>query len=64
MPNHIDKLDFELEVAIVIGKHGVNIEAKDADEYILGYMLMNDWSARSIQIEEMKLYTIHQLYQF
>ena len=55
MPNHIDKLDFELEIAIVIGKYGINIDAKDADEYIFGYMLMNDWSARSIQIEEMKL---------
>ena len=55
MPNHLDRLDFELEVAIVIAKHGINIDAKSADEYIFGYMLMNDWSSRSIQIEEMKL---------
>jgi fumarylacetoacetate (FAA) hydrolase len=50
-----DKLDFELEVAIVIGKEGRNIPAAKADEYIFGYMVMNDWSARALQMEEMKL---------
>ena len=50
-----DKLDFELEVAIVVGKHGRNIPAAKADEHIFGYMVMNDWSARALQIEEMKL---------
>ena len=52
---HLDKLDYELEVAIVIGKEGSNIVAKNADEYIFGYTIMNDWSARSLQMEEMKL---------
>lgn len=52
---HLDKLDFELEAAIVIGKHGRNISAKEADDYIAGYMVMNDWSARGLQMEEMKL---------
>ncbi len=33
----LDRLDFELEVAIVIGKEGRNISAKDADDYIFGY---------------------------
>lgn len=51
----LDKLDFELEVAIVIGKEGRNIPASKADEYIFGYMIMNDWSARALQMEEMKL---------
>jgi fumarylacetoacetate (FAA) hydrolase len=51
----LDKLDFELEVAIVIGKEGRNISASQADEYIFGYMIMNDWSARTLQMEEMKL---------
>ncbi len=55
MEKHLNKLDFELEIAIVISKEGININSQDADEYILGYMLMNDWSSRSIQIEEMKL---------
>src|SRR5690349_18653898 len=34
MPDHFEKLDFELEAAIVTGKHGRNIKAEDADEYI------------------------------
>jgi fumarylacetoacetate (FAA) hydrolase len=50
-----DKLDFELEVAIVIGKEGRNIPAEKADEHIFGFMVMNDWSARALQMEEMKL---------
>jgi fumarylacetoacetate (FAA) hydrolase len=50
-----DHLDFELEVAIVIGKEGKNIKASEADDYIFGYMIMNDWSARTLQMEEMKL---------
>ncbi|MDZ4675951.1 MAG: fumarylacetoacetate hydrolase family protein [Oligoflexia bacterium] len=52
---HLDKLDFELEVAIVIGKKGKNISPAKADEYIFGYTIMNDWSARALQMEEMKL---------
>ena len=52
---HMQRLDFELEAAIVIGKEGRNIRAEEADEYIAGYMVMNDWSARWLQMEEMKL---------
>jgi fumarylacetoacetate (FAA) hydrolase len=48
-------LDFELEIAIVICKAGRNIKAAEADEYIGGYMIMNDFSARVLQMEEMKL---------
>ena len=55
MPDHLQKLDFELEVAIVICKPGKNIKAEDADEYIGGFMIMNDFSARQLQMEEMKL---------
>src|SRR5688572_16267308 len=55
MPDHFEKLDFELEAAIVIGKHGRNIRAEDADEYIAGLMIMNDMSARRLQMEEMML---------
>ncbi len=55
MPMHEDQLDFELECAIVIGKKGRNIAAADADSYIAGYMVMNDWSARALQMQEMKL---------
>jgi fumarylacetoacetate (FAA) hydrolase len=55
MPDHFDKLDFELEVAVVLNKKGRNIKAADADGYIAGYMIMNDMSARTLQMEEMLL---------
>jgi fumarylacetoacetate (FAA) hydrolase len=55
MADHFNKLDFELEVAIVINKKGRNIKAADADSYIAGYMIMNDMSARTLQMEEMLL---------
>ena len=55
MPDHFEKLDFELEAAIVISKHGRNIKAAEADEYIGGLMIMNDLSARRLQMEEMLL---------
>ncbi|MBM3431570.1 MAG: fumarylacetoacetate hydrolase family protein [Bacteroidetes bacterium] len=55
MPDHFEKLDFELEAAIVICRHGRNIRAEEADAYIGGLMIMNDWSARRLQMEEMLL---------
>ena len=55
MPDHFEKLDFELEAAIVVCKHGRNIKAEEADEYIGGLMIMNDMSARRLQMEEMLL---------
>ena len=55
MPDHFEKLDFELEVAIVISKPGRNIPAAEADDYIAGLMIMNDMSARRLQMEEMLL---------
>jgi fumarylacetoacetate (FAA) hydrolase len=55
MPDHFEKLDFELEVAIVISKPGKNIKASEADNYIGGLMIMNDMSARTLQMEEMLL---------
>ncbi len=55
MPDHFNKLDFELEIAIVVGKKGRNIKASEADSYIAGFMIMNDMSARTLQMEEMLL---------
>ena len=55
MPDHFSKLDFELEVAIVISRPGRNIRAAEADDYIAGLMIMNDMSARTLQMEEMLL---------
>ena len=55
MPDHFQKLDFELEVAVVLNKKGRNFTAAEADQYIAGYLIMNDLSARTLQMEEMKL---------
>ncbi|CAN5230657.1 hypothetical protein BH09MYX1_BH09MYX1_12270 [soil metagenome] len=55
MPLHLDKLDFELEAAIVIGKEAKNLSAEGADAAIFGMTIMNDFSARTLQMEEMKL---------
>ncbi len=55
MPDHFEKLDFELEAAIVVSKHCKNIKADEADDYIAGLMIMNDMSARRLQMEEMLL---------
>ena len=55
MPDHFNKLDFELEAAVVICRHGRNIKAEEADDYIGGLMIMNDMSARTLQMEEMLL---------
>ncbi|HAP00569.1 MAG TPA: fumarylacetoacetate hydrolase [Bacteroidetes bacterium] len=55
MPDHFQKLDFELESAIVICRQGKNIIAEEADNFIGGYMIMNDMSARTLQMEEMLL---------
>ena len=48
-------LDYELEIAAIIGKEGINISAENADEYIFGFTIMNDFSSRDIQMDEMKL---------
>ena len=55
MPDHFQKLDFELEAAIAIKRAGRNIRADEADDYIAGLMIMNDMSARTLQMDEMKL---------
>ncbi|MBS1964169.1 MAG: fumarylacetoacetate hydrolase family protein [Bdellovibrionales bacterium] len=51
----LERLDFELEAAVVVGKRGKNIPSSEADAHIFGYLIMNDWSARHLQMEEMKL---------
>ncbi|QFT89199.1 Ureidoglycolate lyase [Bacillus sp. THAF10] len=55
IPPGCERLDFELEIACIIGKEGKNIRAEDAEEYIFGYCIMNDWSARDLQAQEMKV---------
>jgi fumarylacetoacetate (FAA) hydrolase len=55
MPDHFKKLDFELEAAIIISRKGKNIRAEEADSFIAGIMIMNDFSARVLQMDEMLL---------
>ena len=51
-PPYTKALDYELEVAAVIGKSGINIKAEDAPAHIFGYTIWNDWSARDVQRKE------------
>ncbi|QLD86321.1 fumarylacetoacetate hydrolase family protein [Natronomonas halophila] len=53
-PDYSEQADYELEIAAVIGKHGENIDADKADDYIAGYTILDDFSARDIQLEEMQ----------
>jgi 2-keto-4-pentenoate hydratase/2-oxohepta-3-ene-1,7-dioic acid hydratase in catechol pathway len=54
-PSFTEKFDYELELAIIIGKRGRNISERDAREYVAGFTIMNDFSARDIQRKEMKV---------
>ena len=55
VPSYTKALDFELEIACVIGKKGRDIPPEEAESFIAGYTIMNDWSARDIQAKEMKV---------
>lgn len=52
-PSYTNCMDFELEVACVIGKRGKDISVEAARDHIAGLMILNDWSARDIQRKEM-----------
>ena len=52
-PPYTHALDYELEIAVVIGKAGMNIKPEEAEQHIFGYTIFNDWSARDIQRKEM-----------
>lgn len=58
-PPHTERLDFELELAVIIGavagSDGSNLTAETAARHIFGYTIMNDWSARDVQSREMKV---------
>ena len=54
-PKNTVELDFELEFAVIIGNGGSNIKSKDANNVIAGYTILNDWSARDLQREEMPM---------
>jgi len=51
-PRNSDKLDWEVELAIVIGKHASYVSEENAHKYIAGYCVCNDVSERSFQLEK------------
>lgn len=53
-PSASDQLDYELELAAVIGREGTNVAEKDALSYIAGFTIFNDWSCRDLQRDEMQ----------
>ncbi len=55
IPPGSSELDFELEVAAIVGLEGSNLDPATAERHIAGYCVMNDWSARDLQRREMKL---------
>jgi len=54
-PRYTEQLDYELELACVIGRKGRDVSVEEAPSYIAGYTIMNDWSARDIQRAEMSV---------
>ena len=55
IPSYADELDFEFELALVIGTGGANIPRERALQHVFGYMIYNDFSARTIQSREMSV---------
>ncbi len=54
-PKRCYALDFELEIACIIGRRGRDISESEAERYVFGYTIFNDWSARDIQVLEMRV---------
>ncbi|MEI4272156.1 fumarylacetoacetate hydrolase family protein [Klenkia sp. LSe6-5] len=55
VPPGSERFDFELEVAVVVGRDGASLTPEQAHEAIFGYTVLNDWSARDLQAREMKV---------
>jgi len=53
VPPGCQLLDYELEVAVVVGRAGTSLSPEQAREHIFGYTILNDWSARDLQRREM-----------
>lgn len=51
-PNFVTQLDYEIELALIIGKNCKNISVEEASKAIFGYMILNDVSARDIQFKD------------
>ena len=55
-PGLVDSLDYEAELAVIIGKDAKNVSEEDAEKYIFGYTILNDVSARNIQTRHQQWY--------
>lgn len=51
-----EQLDYEVELAVIIGTKGTNIPKEKAEDYIFGYTIMNDISARNLQQQHLQWY--------
>ena len=51
-PGFVTQLDYEVEMAVIIGRDCKNVKETDAEEMIFGYMILNDVSARDIQFKD------------
>ncbi len=54
-PPNTEQLDYELELAVIIGREGGDWSLPEAESAIAGFTIMNDWSARDIQRLEMRI---------
>jgi 2-keto-4-pentenoate hydratase/2-oxohepta-3-ene-1,7-dioic acid hydratase in catechol pathway len=52
-PNYTQRMDYELELGVVIGREGTNLRPEEADAHVFGFTILNDFSARDIQFREM-----------
>ena len=55
VPPGSQRFDFELEVAVVVGKDGASLTPEAARDHVFGYTILNDWSARDLQGREMRV---------
>lgn len=55
VPPGSQRFDFELEVAVVVGRDGASLTPEAARDHVFGYTVLNDWSARDLQAREMKV---------
>ena len=52
----MDKLDYEVELGVILGRDAFQVDAESADDYIFGYTIINDVSARDIQLKHQQWY--------
>ncbi|MDO7252338.1 fumarylacetoacetate hydrolase family protein [Helicobacter cappadocius] len=59
VPSHkniTEKLDYEVELGVIIGKDAWNVKKEDAFDYVFGYTIINDISARDVQLKHKQWY--------